>query len=270
MAAGNAMEIFMALDKSNCRQCGEKTCLAFAGAVFTGRRSIQACPLLGEEGKKRLAMQEDAAAGDDNDQAALDRMKGELATLDFVETAKRCGGVYAHGRLAVKVLGKDFRVDHVGNFSSDIHINPWVMGPFLSYVLYGKGRAPEGRWISYREVKGGRERYGLFQKRCEEDMRRIADGYPDLFKDMVEIFQGREVERQFASDVSVVLLPLPKVPVMICYWQPEEGMDSTLNIFFDATVDENIGNDGIYSLCTGLMTMFGKLAERHGFKVESR
>lgn len=142
------------------------------------------------------------------------------------------------------------------------------MGPFLAYVLYGKGRAPEGKWISYREVKGGRERYGLFQKRCEEDMRRIGDGYPDLFKDLVEIFQGREVEPQFASDISVVLLPLPKVPVMICYWRPEEGLDSTLNIFFDATVDENVGNDGIYSLCAGLMTMFGKLAERHGFKVK--
>ncbi|MBW1753989.1 MAG: Fe-S cluster protein, partial [Deltaproteobacteria bacterium] len=30
----NAMEIFRHLDKSNCRECREKTCLAFAGAVF--------------------------------------------------------------------------------------------------------------------------------------------------------------------------------------------------------------------------------------------
>jgi len=30
----NAMEIFKLLEKSNCRECNEKTCLAFAGAVF--------------------------------------------------------------------------------------------------------------------------------------------------------------------------------------------------------------------------------------------
>ena len=30
----NAMEIFKLLDQSNCRECGQKTCLAFAGAVF--------------------------------------------------------------------------------------------------------------------------------------------------------------------------------------------------------------------------------------------
>ena len=45
----NAMEIYQHLDKSNCRDCGEKTCLAFAGSVFTGRRKIKDCPKLDQE-----------------------------------------------------------------------------------------------------------------------------------------------------------------------------------------------------------------------------
>ena len=40
------MEIFLLLDKSNCRECGEKTCLAFAGAVFKGQKKIDCCPKL--------------------------------------------------------------------------------------------------------------------------------------------------------------------------------------------------------------------------------
>jgi CO dehydrogenase/acetyl-CoA synthase gamma subunit (corrinoid Fe-S protein) len=47
----NAMEIFQLLDKSNCRECGEKTCLAFAGAVFTGARRLDQCPKLDRETK---------------------------------------------------------------------------------------------------------------------------------------------------------------------------------------------------------------------------
>ena len=43
-APKNAMEVFQLLDKSNCRECGEKTCLAFAGAVFQGHRKISECP----------------------------------------------------------------------------------------------------------------------------------------------------------------------------------------------------------------------------------
>ena len=45
-APKNAMEIFKLLDKSNCRECGEKTCLAFAGAVYRGQKKIDECPRL--------------------------------------------------------------------------------------------------------------------------------------------------------------------------------------------------------------------------------
>lgn len=31
----NTLQIFQLLDRSNCRQCGKKSCLAFAGAVFS-------------------------------------------------------------------------------------------------------------------------------------------------------------------------------------------------------------------------------------------
>jgi Na+-translocating ferredoxin:NAD+ oxidoreductase RNF subunit RnfB len=42
----NAFEIFRLLEKSNCGNCGEKTCLAFAGAVFKGQRRLDECPRL--------------------------------------------------------------------------------------------------------------------------------------------------------------------------------------------------------------------------------
>jgi len=267
MAARNAMEIFTLLNKTNCRECGEKTCLAFAGAVYTGRKSIQGCPYLSPAEKQRLGSNEDQGAlVEEETDKELKLLVSQLKNIDFAEAAARSGGRIAQGKLCIKVMGKEFRVDREGNFSSDIHINNWVVVPYLFYVLYGKGLPLKGEWISYREVKGGRERYGLFRKRCEDDLRKIADAWPELFHDMVGIFQGREVESRFAADVSVVLLPLPLVPVMICYWRPDEGLDSTLNIFFDATVDANIGNDGIYSLCAGLVSMFTTLAERHGFR----
>ncbi|MEE4166037.1 MAG: (Fe-S)-binding protein, partial [Desulfocapsaceae bacterium] len=44
----NVMQVFALLDKSNCRRCGEKTCLAFAAGVFRGDKELSACPLLSE------------------------------------------------------------------------------------------------------------------------------------------------------------------------------------------------------------------------------
>ncbi len=52
----HAMEIFQLLDKSNCRECGEKTCLAFAGSVFQGKRKIEECPKLDRETIERFSV----------------------------------------------------------------------------------------------------------------------------------------------------------------------------------------------------------------------
>jgi hypothetical protein len=268
--ARNAMEIFARLDKSNCRRCGEKTCLALAGAVFTGKKSIRECPLLDAEtyrifddGTEKNAQVEER--GEDY----MLQLKKSLQSLDLTAAAERCGGRYQNGRLRLKILGKDFSVDNQGNLSSDIHINSWVVVPFLTYILNGKGYAPVGEWISFREIHNGKELYPLFQKRCEEAMKRVADIYTDLFADIVQLFHGQEVDQQFASDVAVVLLPLPKVPIMICYWRADEGLASSLNIFFDRTADDNLGLDALYQLCAGLNTMFEKLAERHGYVVQA-
>jgi hypothetical protein len=262
----NAMEIFQLLDKSNCRECDEKTCLAFAGAVFQGKKKIGDCPKLDQKTIERFSGD---AEGRDNvfqeGQDFLEKLKSKIAGVDLAMAAKRVGARFAGGKLTLKVLGKDFSVDTEGNLAADIHINPWIAVPFLSYVLYGEGLPASGNWMSFRELKDGKERYPLFHKRCEESMKRVADIYTDLFDDLVHIFSGKQVEKQFESDISVVLHPLPAVPIMICYWLPEEGLESSLNVYFDETADKNLGIDAIFTLGVGLAQMFAKIALRHGF-----
>ncbi len=264
----NLMELFQLLDKSNCRKCNEKTCLAFAAAVFQGRKAIEECPKLSQEIIDRFS---DKDASDrlktveENRDEYLETLKQEVAGLDLAAAAERSGGRFNGERLTLKILGKDFSVDRRGNLFADIHVNPWVALPFLYYLLHGEGVSPSGNWVSFRELKEGAERYPLFQKRCEEAMKRVADIYTDLFDDLVHIFSGRQVAEQFAADISVVLDPLPKVPIMICYWRAEDGLASTLNVFFDDTADRNLDNGALFSLGAGLAAMFEKLALRHGF-----
>lgn len=261
----NALSIFQLLDKSNCRECGEKTCMAFAGAVFTGRRRLEECPRLDRKLLEAHAESFQAPLDVSQDRDAyIDRLKSLLKHLDMDAAAKRTGGRFENGRLTIKVMGKDFSITAEGTISTDIHVNPWVAAPFLYYVLHGKELSPTGDWRSFRELTDGRERYPLFQKRCEEPMKQVADHYPDLFNDMVHIFSGRQVAGQFQSDISVVLHPLPKVPLMVCYWLPDEGMQSSLTLFFDWTADQNLDIGSIFSIGAGLAQMFAKIAQRHG------
>lgn len=261
----NAMEIFKHLDKSNCRECGEKTCLAFAGAVYQARKEIRMCPKVDTEIVERYADANDkATAAEAFVDEFMESLKTKLSAMDLAEAARRTGGRYAEGKLTLKVLGKDFGIDAKGNFRSDIHINPWVAGPFLDYVVHSSGADPSGEWVSYRELKESQEfSYPFFKKRCEVPLKQIADNYTDFFDDLVHLFGGEKVAEQFESDISVVLRPLPKVPMMICYWRPEDELGSTLNLFFDKTADDHFKNGSLFTIGVGLAQMFEKLSLRH-------
>jgi hypothetical protein len=264
--AKNAFEIFQVLEKSNCRKCGEQTCLAFAGAVFLGRRKICDCPRLDRDALEAFAEEPGKTnSHEPNPDDRLEKLKSESTLLDLAEAAERVGAKFSDDKLTLKVLGKDFSVDAKGNLFAEIHINPWVAAPFLSYILYGQGLPVSGKWVPFRELREGRDRYPLFQKRCEEPLKKVADVYTPLFDDVVHVFGGKQVDKQFQSDISVVLHPLPKVPVMICYWLPEDGMDSSLHIFFDETADRNLDVGSLFNLGAGLAQMFTKIALRHGF-----
>ena len=261
----NVLDILKLLDKSNCRECGEATCLAFAATVHKGEKELQACPnlesdvidLFGGGVRKRRNLDQDAAE-------TMARLKNQIAETDLGVVARRVGGKFFNNRLTLKILGKDFSVDSQGNLFSEIHINSWVAIPFLNFVLHAKGTVPSGEWIPFRELKGGKEWQGLFGKQCEKPIKSLADRYSGLFEDILDIFSGRQVERHYSSDISLVLYPLPKIPVLICYWKPEDGMASDLTLFFDSAVEENLTIDSIYILCTGMTRMFEKIVQSHG------
>jgi len=49
------IEIFKLLSKTNCKECGEPTCLAFAMKLAAGKAELSACPYVSEETKAKLA-----------------------------------------------------------------------------------------------------------------------------------------------------------------------------------------------------------------------
>ena len=261
----NVLDILKLLDKSNCKECGEPTCMAFAACVHKGDKDLASCPHLAPEVLAQFGNHIQKRRRPDQDAVeAMAQLKTEIAQIDLASVAQRVGGQFFDSRLTLKILGKDFSVDENGNLFSDIHINSWVAIPFLNYVLHGKGTAPSGDWIPFRELKGGQEMYGLFAQQCEKRLKKVADRYTGLFEDMLNIFSGKQVERHYASDISLVLYPLPRVPVLICYWNPEDGMASDLSIFFDAKVEDNLSLESVYALCTGMSRMFENIVKSHG------
>lgn len=262
----NVLDVFRLLEKTNCKKCDEKTCLVFATKVFQGDRALDECPLLPDavlakyhhEPRKRISRLEQ------DQQARISDLKRELLKMDFSALAKKVGGRFSNGKLTIRILGKPFSIDGSGVFSSDIHVNPWVVLAVLGYLSSCKGVPLSGRWVPFRELENGRERSALFVHRAEKPLKKIADANPDLFKDLIIIFDGKKVERFFHADIVFRLSPLPRLPLLICYWKPEEGLESDLQLFFDSTAIENCGINTVFGLGQGIARMFEKVYITHG------
>ena len=263
------IDILILLDKSNCRECGSPTCLAFAAAIINGQKQLKDCPKLDEDTLARYDGQVQAQESlEQKAMEAIEQVKREIAGIDLEAAAKRLGAQFSDGRITIHCLGKKFHVDSTGDITTDIHVNPWIAGPVFNYILHGAGLPPSGEWVPLRDLKGGKDWQHLFRQRCEKPCKEVADTNPDFFDNLVHLFNGKQVQNHYKSDVSLVLHTLPKLPILLCYWKRDGDLPSDLNIFFDSTAEENLNIESIYALATGLVMMFGKIARRHSHELK--
>jgi hypothetical protein len=260
----NPLQVYKFLPKTNCGECGISTCLAFAAAVIKQEKRLADCPYLDKETLARYEGKIDRPVnmeGIREDQ--LKELKKAIEMLDLPSRAELLGGRSSGETLVIKCLGKDFEIDRYGNVLSQCHTHAWFSLPLLDYILHSRGEECAGRWVPLRELKKGATWSGLFEQRCEKPLKQIADAYNDLFEDLVRMFSGASSFNNFNSDISVVLYPLPKVPILICYWKQEDDIESKLHVFFDDTAEKNLSVESLFTLGTGIVRMLEKIMHRH-------
>ena len=126
----NAMEIFKLLEKSNCRECGKPTCLAFAGAVLTGTMQLKDCPKLDQ-----AVLDQYGSTGDDQRlpeqvmEVTTAEFKKRISEIDLKQAAERLDADFSDDKLTIRCLGKEVSVDSQGNIHTDIHVHGWLVIP---------------------------------------------------------------------------------------------------------------------------------------------
>ena len=91
----------------------------------------------------------------------------------------------------------------------------------------------------------------------------LADSHPELFEDLIDLFSGDRSTNLFSSDISLILYPLPRVPILICYWKADGDISSSLHVFYDSTVENRLGIDAVFYLGVGLAMMLEKVILKH-------
>lgn len=263
MSKLSPLEIYKALPKTNCRQCQAATCMAFSALVIRGQKRLTDCPHLDSGILARFGAELDSqTTAEKKQEESIEHLRGRFSTLDFSSRAAILGAETKNNKLIIKCLGKEFEIDAGGNISSQCHTHTWFSIPLLNYVLFGDGKEPSGRWVPFRSLRDGAMMNPLFEQRCEKPLKQLADTHTELFEDLIDIFSGTASDN-FASDIAVILYPFPRVPIVICYWKPENELESQLHIFFDTTAEENLGIETAFSLGVGIASMLEKIMLKH-------
>jgi hypothetical protein len=237
--------------------------MAFAAAVVRGQGRLADCPHLDGDAIARFEGETGRQSPAERKRAELlESLRGQVSALDFTSRAETLGAETRDGRLVVKCLGKEFEISAGGDIESQCHTHVWFSIPLLNYVLFSEGQEPSGKWVPFRLLKNGAQSNPLFEQRCEKPLKHIADAHAELFEDLIDIFSGTPSD-DFDSDISVVLFPFPRVPLLICYWKPEGELESQLHIFFDSTAEENLDIETILALGTGFVSMLEKIMLKH-------
>lgn len=263
----STLDILNLLEKSNCRECGMPTCMAFAALVYQGQRSINECPRLAPEVAERIEGRlpvKDRA--EDMGQEVLARMQARFRE-GFEELAGRAeelGGWMREGRLAFHCLGKLFELDSEGGLHSECHQNPWLYVPMLSYVLDSAAAEPAGDWVRFEELKGVSAWVRFFEHSCHQPILELTGEDPDLILDILNLFAAEENLEDFEAESSFLLRPLPKVPFLFTYQPPEDDFPASVSVLLDRTAEVNLDPESLFRLGRGMAQMFKKIAVRHG------
>ncbi|HXX58627.1 MAG TPA: DUF3786 domain-containing protein [Thermodesulfovibrionales bacterium] len=254
----NPLAVYKLLPKTNCGECPQKTCMAFAVALKVDPDVIGGCRYIGQE--KVTSIKAMLVTGDWREEL-IKSLSEEVSKLDFGVIAADLGAHVVDGRLLIRCIGVDHLVGRDGAISPDRE-NRWIKILLLHYVR-NKGRGGfTGRWISFSEMKGGFVKASSFARECEEPLEELMKSDFQGVSAVLSRLGASPVvgyPADYASEISL----LPRVKSLIIYRGGDEEFPPSLNILFDAASGHFLDVESIMFLCEGLVHTVTMLLREH-------
>lgn len=250
------------LPRTNCRDCGYATCLAFAGMVVSEGVPLGTCPYVEEplrkEVQEALDAQRRAGKWTRRDPAAdaLQWARSRATSMNIVDLPERIGGqlIEKEGRQALLLPYFTERIlvfpDHVEKEGGD-PLNRWEQVLVYNHVAQGGIRKPVGLWKGFQELPNTVSKVKTMKANVEGPLiARFRHGTEKLLGSGLAL--GAESLEAHASGADVALLfrPLPRIPVLLLFWDedPSEAYDADMKLMFDETIVEHLDIESILFL----------------------
>ncbi len=261
------------LPKTNCGECGEKTCLAFAVKVVSENLPLSNCPHISDEKKEKfqeiLNLQHKKGVFTKKDPAkdALVWAKNRAADTKISILPKRIGGeiVEYNGKEALKLpyFNSYVYITEEKIFSDRGELDHWEQVFLYNHISQGGSKNPTGKYVPFHELPNTVSKIKSLEKHIKKPLQEYFKGKVELLKKRALFLNAQDVTEEFTScDLALLFKPLPKVPVLLLFWdeeKEEEYMDAQVNILFDETIIEHLDIESILFLLEKLVSLLRNL-----------
>ncbi|MEW6387703.1 MAG: DUF3786 domain-containing protein [Thermodesulfobacteriota bacterium] len=252
------------LPRTNCGECGQTTCLAFATAVIKEGEDLGRCPYLPDAARDlagEIQAQQQAGVGRRRESLAiaLEALEAKVAPLDFAGLAPGLGAKFGEeaGRpyLTLPYFGAEVQVfkDEI-RYPPGVAANPWDAILLYNYAASQGNRLPTGQWITFQSLPNSVSKAKTLA-RLEKEVAAHFSGQSALLREKAAQFKGEPVRTTGDADLQLVFRPLPRVPILLLFWEAEaeEDFPAQAHLLFDANVADYLDLESLLFLVEQLL-----------------
>ena len=251
------------LPKTNCGDCGQPACFAFATRVIVEKEPLGRCPHI-ESGllvryETRLAEQRSGGTSVKKDVAsdAREWARERGASMKFEDLPGRIGGrlIETDGGTALElpyftdaiVVTRDTVRKKTGE-----ELGHYQQVFIFNHIAMGGNAVPTGKWVSLKEVPHSGPKLRSMKAHVEDHLvRRFSGKLEELAAEAAAIGGEPVSDYENSADSAFLFRPLPRVPVMLLFWDgdPVDGFDAEARFLFDDTINQHLDIESIMFLC---------------------
>ncbi len=254
------IDTYKKLPGTNCGECGEATCMAFALRVKSAQRKISECPYVKQQDEES-AGQESVVTMENNYKRVSKELEEEVKDVDLKESAAAIGGCYKDinggGVIRLKMINKEYEVRNEGLFADDNYCqHSWSKIIIYDYVRRMGDTPLTGKWVSMGHFPDAASHSKAFQKNAED---KIAEKFNSDLSGLVSRcseMEGTETNGELKADYVCSFNLLPRIPMYLSFWEADDEYSASCKLYVDRNADAYIDIEYLAYLLEWFVKLF--------------
>ena len=252
------IDLYKMLPKTNCGDCGQPSCLAFATQVVGYGHELRDCPHLEEVAVQKIEQALERQREDgvylkkENHKITREHLKEKIRNHDFEAISPGLGVAYAVDdgveALEIPYFGRAVTMRHNGIVSNnDEKFDPWDEVLLYNYIFFSGSKPLTGNWVGLESFPNSLPKRVALEGGCHRRINQVFAGARSELEEVCRKLGGIPVADGHNADLAYRFEPLPKMPLLLLFWDEdnEEGFDSQTKVLFDESALEYLDLEGL-------------------------